>query len=565
MTKCANLLTTTAVILLSTTLVACGGGGGSSSSASSPVAVAPPPPPPPPPPTSQAPTFTQGVFAPRADFVAQCEAPRSGNNPDGEPYQDTAGSTLIEKFWLRSWSDETYLWNDEIQDTDPNSIADRTAYFDILKTNELSETGSMREKDDFHFSESTEDFFDRRNSAASSGYGARFAFIQSAAPREIRVLYTESNSPASAVQNGEVNFQRGALLVEIDGESVINGNDVETLNGGLFPATAGESHTFTVRDPGASTDRTFTINSQDISPSPVNRTEVIDTETGKVGYMLFNTFSPFESENSLNEAFTLLENEAIDDLVLDLRYNGGGLVAVAAQLGYMIAGSERTAGKTASLLQYNEAAGNTNPITGQVVQPIPFIDQGVGFSVSQGTPLATVDLPRVFILTTGSSCSASELVINSLRGIDYDVVMIGDTTCGKPYGFLPTDNCGQTYYTIQFRSVNDKNFGDYSDGFSPQDSTNQFSEKSPGCTIADNVSNTSAELGDPNEALLSAALYYRENGMCPVATTKTESWITAKSRNDALGTGGLKVSDTLDETINSFLDATMPDTAKNLQ
>jgi len=157
------------------------------------------------------------------------------------------------------------------------------------------------------------------------------------------------------------------------------------------------------------------------------------------------------------------------------------------------------------------------------------------------------------------SRSASELVINSLRGIDYDVVMIGDTTCGKPYGFLPTDNCGQTYYTIQFRSVNDKDFGDYSDGFSPQDSTNQFSEKSPGCTIADNVSSTSAELGDPDEALLSAALYYRENGMCPVTTTKTESWITAKKRNDVLGTGGLQVNDALDETINSFLDATMPD------
>jgi len=550
----SKLILSVALVCTAGTLASCGGGG--SSSGGNAVNVTPPT-------SSQGPTFTQGVFAPREDFVAQCAVPRSGNDPDGDPYPDQAGSTLLEKFWLRSWSNETYLWNDEIQDRDPNSIADRVDYFNVLKTNELTETGSGREKDDFHFSESTEDFFDRRNSTASSGYGARFAFIRSAAPdREIRVLFTEANSPASAVQNGEVNFKRGALLVEIDGESVINGSNTDTLNAGLFPENAGESHTFTVRDPGSSTDRTFTITSQDIAPSPVNRTEVINTATGKVGYMLFNTFSPFESETSLNEAFTLLENEAIDDLVLDLRYNGGGLVAVAAQLGYMIAGSARTAGKTASLLQYNEAAGNTNPVTGQVVNPIPFIDQGVGFSVSEGTSLATVDLPRVYILTTGSTCSASELVINSLRGIDYDVVMIGDTTCGKPYGFLPTDNCGQTYYTIQFRSVNDKDFGDYSDGFSPQDSTNQFSEKSPGCTIADNVSSTSAELGDPNEALLSAALYYRENGMCPVATSKTESWITAKSRNDVLGTGGLQVSDTLDETINSFLDATMPDSVK---
>ncbi|MDA8708784.1 S41 family peptidase, partial [Hellea sp.] len=556
MTKLSSrLLTTVALAIMGTALVACGGGG-SSSSSPSPVAAVVPPPPPPPPPVSQAPTFTANEFEPRENFVAQCEVPRSGRDPDGNTFPDSAGSTLIEKFWLRSWSDETYLWNDEIQDRDPNSIADRVDYFDVLVTNELSETGSGREKDDFHFSESTEDFFDRRNSTATSGYGLRLAFIQSAAPnREIRVLYTEPNSPASAVQNGEVNFQRGALLIEIDGEDVLNGNDVDTLNAGLFPANAGESHTFTVRDPGSTADRTFTIRSQDIAPSPVNRTEIIDTPTGKVGYVLFNTFSPFESENSLNEAFTQLESEDIDDLVLDLRYNGGGLVAVAAQLGFMIAGPSRTRGRTASLLQYNDAAGNTNPVTGQVVDPIPFLDEGVGFSVSQGTDLATVDLPRVYILTTGGTCSASELVINSLRGIDYEVVIIGDTTCGKPYGFLPTDNCGRTYYTIQFRSLNDKGFGDYSDGFSPQDTTSVFSEKSPGCTIADNVSGTSAELGDPNEALLSAALAYRENGMCPVVTSKSENWTAAKARNDVLGTGGLQVNDELSETLGSFLDA----------
>lgn len=550
------LLTSAALGLSAIMLASCGGGGGSNNNTNTVTIVNPP--------VAQGPTYTQGVFAPRANFVAQCAAPRSGNDPDGNRYPDRTGSTLIEKFWLRSWSNETYLWNDEIEDRNPNSIASRIDYFNVLKTNELSETGSMREKDDFHFSETTEEFFDRRNSVATSGYGVRFAFIQSAAPnREIRVLYTEPNSPASAVQNGEVNFQRGALLVAIDGEDVINGSDTDTLNNGLFPATAGEEHTFTVRDPGASADRTFTITSEDVAPSPVNRTEIINTASGKVGYMLFNTFSPFESERSLNEAFTMLESESIDDLVLDLRYNGGGLVAVAAQLGYMVAGSSRTAGKTASLLQYNDDAGNTNPVTGNVVEPIPFIDEGVGFSVTQGTALATVDLPRVYILTTGRTCSASELVINSLRGIDYDVVVIGDTTCGKPYGFLPTDNCGQTYYTIQFRSLNDKGFGDYSDGFSPQDTSNQFSEKSPGCTIADNVSNTSAELGDENEALLSAALYYRENGMCPVATSKTESWIAAKSRNDVLGLDGLQIDDPLDDTINSFLDATMPATVKN--
>jgi len=473
---------------------------------------------------------------------------------------------LRSKFWIRSWSDETYLWNTEIEDTDPNSIADRVDYFDITKSFELTETGSGREKDDFHFSEPTEDFVDRRNSAASSGYGYRLTSVgprdangSSIPPRDFRILYTEPNSPASATQDGQVNFPRGTRILEVDGADLVDGNDPDTLNAGLFPALAGEEHTFKVRDVDG-TERTFTITSEDVAPAPVNRTEIVNTATGKVGYVLFNTFSPFESEASLNEAFTQLETEEIDDLVLYLRYNGGGLVVVAAQLGYMIAGRDRTAGKTASLLEYNEAAGNTNPTTGEVVDPIPFLDRGAGFSLPTSTALATVDLPRVYILTTGGTCSASELVINSLLGIDYEVVMIGDTTCGKPYGFLPTDNCGRTYYTIQFRSVNDKGFGDYSDGFSPDDSTNAFSEKSPGCTVPDDISK---ELGDPEEALFATALYYRDNNSCPVtATAKTYNRAEKSSFGSVDNGYALKaIGDPFETTADSYLDATLPSEA----
>ena len=541
-------------------LAACGGGGSSSTPA--PVAA----PPPPTPPVAMAPVFESGSFEPSSDFVNLCENPRSGVDPlsaNGSVYADTAGSTLEEKFWIRSWSNETYLWNDEIVDTDPNSIAERVPYFDITKSNELTETGSGREKDDFHFSEFTEDFVARRNSAAVSGYGFSLVSVGprdadgfSIPPRDFRILYTEPNSPASASQNGQVNFPRGTQILEIDGADLVNGNDTNTLNAGLSPAQAGEEHTFRVRDVDG-TERTFTITSADVAPAPVNRTEIVDTPTGKVGYVLFNTFSPLESEASLNEAFTQLETEEIDDLVLDLRYNGGGLVVVAAQLGYMIAGEDRTEGKIASLLQYNEDAGNRDPITGEVVQPIPFVDTGVGFSLSTSTNLATVDLPRVFVLTTGGTCSASELVINSLLGIDYEVVMIGDTTCGKPYGFLPTDNCGRTYYTIQFRSVNDKGFGDYSDGFSPDDTDNPFSEKTVGCTVADDIN---TELGDPTEALFAAALYYRDNNSCPVTATAKTYVRTEKSTIGSADNGyAIKApGDPFETTVDSFLDATMP-------
>jgi hypothetical protein len=93
------------------------------------------------------------------------------------------------------------------------------------------------------------------------------------------------------------------------------------------------------------------------------------------------------------------------------------------------------------------------------------------------------------------------------------VIQIGSTTCGKPYGFYPTDNCGTTYFTIQFRGVNDKGFGDYTDGFSAANTAGGFiGEPLPGCSVADDFGHA---LGDPLEGRLQAALGYLETGSCP--------------------------------------------------
>ena len=102
--------------------------------------------------------------------------------------------------------------------------------------------------------------------------------------------------------------------------------------------------------------------------------------------------------------------------------------------------------------------------------------------------------------------------MNSLRGIDIEVIQIGSTTCGKPYGFYPTDNCGTTYFTIQFRGVNDKDFGDYVDGFSPANTPTNVGVVVPGCSVEDDFT---AALGDQNEDRLAAALTYRDAETCP--------------------------------------------------
>ncbi len=503
---------------------ACGGGGSGPSAPSSP-------PPPPPPPTGGGSGWTEGVFESASVFANRCEAPRNGVDIEGTPFPDLSGSLLEELFWLRSWTHETYLWNTEVVDQDPAGFDDRIAYFDTLKTDAVTASGV--EKDDFHFSELTSDFLERRSNAAAAGYGASFVLVSASPPRDIRVRYTQPGTPATETPVGVPNLARGTEILEIDGEPVRDGTDVAALNNGLFPATAGEVHTFVVRDVGASETRTITMTSGDITDDPVNRVRVVESGGRRVGYVLFNTFSPFASERDIVEALAGLSDAAIDDLVLDLRYNGGGLLAVASQLSYMIAGNGPTAGRTFELLRFNAAAGNRNPVTGEVNDPIPFLSTGVGFSYPSGTALPTLDLPRVFILTTPRTCSASEAVINGLRGIGVDVVLIGDTTCGKPYGFYPQDNCGITYYTIQFQGVNDAGFGDYADGFAPANGADSFAVQVPGCRVNDDFS---AELGAPDEALFAAALQYAASGTCPaVPSGKVEGVALSSKTGRAAG------------------------------
>ena len=146
---------------------------------------------------------------------------------------------------------------------------------------------------------------------------------------------------------------------------------------------------------------------------------------------------------------------------------------------------------------------------------MPFVDVTVGLSAPAGQALPTLDLPRVFVLSGSGTCSASESVINGLRGVNVEVIEIGSTTCGKPYGFYPQDNCGTTYFTIEMKGVNAQGFGDYTDGFSPANTAGTAGVALPGCSVADDLDH---DLGDAAEARLGAALAYRAGGTCPTPT-----------------------------------------------
>ncbi|HXI87417.1 MAG TPA: S41 family peptidase, partial [Parvularculaceae bacterium] len=390
----------------------------------------------PPPTNTNNPTFTPGVFAPSSQFINRCQVVRTGVDSEGNPFPDTQGSTLIENFFLRSWTHETYLFNNEVTDQNPGSFSDPVSYFNVLKAN--ATTASGKPKDQFHFSELTADFLKEQDSAPSATYGASFAVISATPPRDVRIEYTEPGSPAAQVISSQPNLIRGDKILKVDGVDLVNANtqtEVDMLNAGLFPATAGETHTFEVQDPGAASSRTITMTSANLAFSAVNRTSIINTATGDVGYILLNTFNTFASEKEISDAITAMKNAGVSDLIIDLRYNGGGFLAVASELSFEVAGSAQTSGKIFEALRFNADAGNTNPVTGGANTPTPFFSRAQGFSLPAGTALNSLNLPRVFILSTGGTCSASEAVINGLRGIGVAVDLIGSTTCGKPYGF----------------------------------------------------------------------------------------------------------------------------------
>ena len=444
---------------------------------------------------------------PRASFVAstsvedRCVVPRTGASPyTGASYPDRQGTFENEKSWLRSWIDETYLWFREVPNVDVSLYGTTTTLFDALKTPALVITG--RAKDEFHFSEPT-DVAEARSSGTSFGYGITWIVLKNSAPnREWLAKIVAPDSPAAIA-----GVKRGDRIITIDGVDFVNANTqagVNALNAGLSPASVGEPHSFALLSQGDSAAHAVTLTSASLQTKSVTTAGTITTPTGRVGYVAFQTFSPYSAEAALANAFAGLQAAGVNDLVLDLRYNGGGLLFVAGELAYMIAGPSRTTGKI-----FEKTLQNDKLPFGSAGDTTPFFTNAYGFSLSRGTALPTLNLNRVYILTSASSCSASESVINGLRGAGVEVILIGATTCGKPYGFFPTDNCGTTYYSIQFTGRNDKGEGDYINGFAPT------------CAASDDLTK---QLGDPNEKHLAAALYRRSTGTClPVSAVAQQA------------------------------------------
>ena len=241
--------------------------------------------------------------------------------------------------------------------------------------------------------------------------------------------------------------------------------------------------------PGLLANHTNTVPVVKVVTSPAGR---------RAGYIQFNDHD-FGAQDDLIAAFRQIRAGAVQDLVLDLRFNSGGFLYIAQTAASMVTGPSAE-GKVFERLQYNDKRAQ------ETADSALLFSSRLQTAETQnpvGTPLPQLNLPRVFVLTSSRTCSASESIINSLRGIDVQVVRVGSTTCGKPYGFRQKNNCGLAYFPIEFKGTNAKGFGDYTAGIDPT------------CEVLDDATVPADSPADP---LLNGALKYMDTGTCPAGT-----------------------------------------------
>jgi carboxyl-terminal processing protease len=254
----------------------------------------------------------------------------------------------------------------------------------------------------------------------------------------------------------------------------------------VFRSRDGEEHRATM------TKRLVTI-------PTVSLTRVFEIEGRKVGYLFFRNFVK-PSSDALNDAFAAMKEAGVTELVLDLRYNGGGLVDVATHLGSLIGGA-LTEGQVFAEFRHNDR--NTR------------YDETLRF----GHVVSALTLSRVVVIATRSSASASELVINGLRPF-MPVVVIGDRTYGKPVGQYGFNFCDKVLAPVAFSLVNADGQGDFFDGISAD------------CAAPDDIEH---DLGAADEGSLAEALHYIRTGTCSATVEGTRALRAPREVSRATG------------------------------
>jgi C-terminal processing protease CtpA/Prc len=236
----------------------------------------------------------------------------------------------------------------------------------------------------------------------------------------------------------------------------------------------------------------ITLTKTVFTPPTVSKTDIMEIDGQKIGYLVFNAFAATSAEE-LSQSFAKYKSEGVSELILDLRYNRGGDTNSLVHLASLIWG-------------YNSGA--------EEFTKVYFNEKYASFNFS--APFLPVDnrleLNRVFVLTGPNTASSSEILINNLKPY-MEVIQIGRTTTGKPYAMPIIPFCDKVLAPVTVETKNALDLGEYYDGIKPD------------CPGNDDLDH---KLGDTSEGLLSEALYFMANGQCSEAASTEPSAPSSK-------------------------------------
>ena len=276
----------------------------------------------------------------------------------------------------------------------------------------------------------------------------------------VRYIIPNSDASTKNIKRGDVFYGvNGTQLTDTNYNALLFGSNndytlnMADINGGAFTPNG----------------KTVALTKTVLDENPILVNTLITSGSKKIGYLLYNGFYS-NYDTKLNEAFGTLKSQGITDLVLDLRYNGGGSVQTATRLASMITGS--FTGQVFSKQQWNAKIESYYSTNNPESLKDFFVDK-IGT-----TPINSLNMTKIYILTSRSSASASELVINGLKPY-MNVVQIGDITVGKNVGSVtlydsPTfgkekrnPNHRYAMQPLVLKIVNSVGFGDYQSGLTP--------------------------------------------------------------------------------------------------
>jgi carboxyl-terminal processing protease len=375
---------------------------------------------------------------------------------------------------------DIYYWNTELPTVNTTSFSSPEQLLEALRFRPLDERFS------YIGSRAAEEAF------YSDSQFIGFGFANGYDGLGLKILQVFPDSPAS-----EAGLKRGDRIISIEGQSVIALAMSGGLGNALGPSQEGFAMSFRYQRLDDTTADARMVKRPVTIPT-VSYLNLYEIDGRKIGYLFFRNFVE-PSRAALDEAFNALRDVGATELVLDLRYNGGGLVSIAQHLASLIGGS-RTEGQVFAEYFHNSQNAFRNQITR-----------------FEGKPNA-LPLQRLVVITTRGSASASELVINALRPF-VPVVTVGDASYGKPVGQYGITFCDKVLYPVAFTLRNANGQGDFFDGI-PAD-----------CAAADDADR---QLGDAQEASLAEALHVIATGQCSATATAGRQRRLSAKRPDAL-------------------------------